>query len=154
MDFQTLHKQRKFILIAAAVGVVAMFLPWVSFSLGAFSGGSVNGLHGSGVLIFLCFIACAVIAYLGEQEKPLEKTMWMISLIASGLAAALMIFDFLRALDAISFLSIGFYLALAASLALVFSVYQYRGAGLNVKDGFDSLKKDIEDKTKGDTTSV
>ncbi len=32
MNFQTMNKQRKFILIAAAVGIIAMFLPWVKIS--------------------------------------------------------------------------------------------------------------------------
>ena len=33
MNFQTMNKQRKFVLIAAAVGVISMFLPWVSVSV-------------------------------------------------------------------------------------------------------------------------
>lgn len=153
MNFQTLHKQRKFILIAAAIGLVSMFLPWFSFSFAGF-GSSVNGFHDTGILIFLCFVGCGVVAYLGDQTKGLEKTMWMIALIASGLAAVLMVIYFLRALDAISYLGFGFYIALLSSLALLYAVYQYRNAGLNVKDGFDSLKRDIEEKTKSDTTTL
>ena len=33
MNFQTMNKQRKFVLIAAAVGVISMFLPWISIFL-------------------------------------------------------------------------------------------------------------------------
>jgi len=150
MNFQTMNKQRKFILIAAAIGVIAMFLPWVSISMMGMSLGSVNGMHGGGILVFLCFLACAGITLVGDQTKPLDKTFWMIALIASGLAALIMIINFLRALDAISFFSIGFYLAIAASLGVLFATYQYRAAGFNVKDGFDSLKDDIEKKTKSD----
>ncbi|MCP9752100.1 hypothetical protein EGI32_14120 [Ferruginibacter sp. HRS2-29] len=145
-----MNKQRKFILIAAAIGVIAMFLPWVSISVMGMSFGNVNGMHGFGILVFLCFLGCAGITLVGDQTKPLDKTMWMISLIASGLAALIMIINFLRALDAISYFSVGFYLAIAASLAVLFATYQYRAAGFNVKDGFDSLKDDIEKKTKND----
>ncbi len=152
MNFEVLHKQRKLILIAVAVGVVSMFLPWVSFSIAGF-GGSVNGFHNTGILIFLCFVGCGIIAYLGDQTKGLEKTMWMIALIVSGIAAVYMVFSFFRSLDAISIIGFGFYITLLASLAMFFSVYHYRNAGLNVKDGFESLKKDFEDKTKGNTTS-
>ena len=33
MNFQTMNKQRKFVLIAAAIGVISMFLPWISISI-------------------------------------------------------------------------------------------------------------------------
>ena len=32
MNFQTLNKQRKMILIAAAIGLIAVFLPWIKMS--------------------------------------------------------------------------------------------------------------------------
>jgi uncharacterized membrane protein len=150
MNFQTMSKQRKFILIAAAVGIIAMFLPWIQISFMGITAGSINGMHGGGILVFLCFAACGAITLVGDQTRPLDKTMWMVSLIASGLAALIMVINFLRALDAISFFSVGFYLAIVASLAVLFATYQYRGAGLNIKDGFDSLKDDIEKKTKND----
>jgi uncharacterized protein YacL len=150
MNFQTMSKQRKFILIAAAVGVISMFLPWIQISFMGITAGSVNGMHGGGILVFLCFVACGVIAMMGDQTKTLDKTMWMISLVAAGVAALIMLINFLRALDAISYFSIGFYLAIIASLAVLFATYQYRSAGYNIKDGFDSLKDDIEKKTKND----
>ncbi|RYE29002.1 MAG: hypothetical protein EOP48_32945 [Sphingobacteriales bacterium] len=72
----------------------------------------------------------------------------MAVLIAGGLAALIMIIFFIRALDAISFLSVGFYLALLASLGVLYGAYTYKAAGYNIKDGFDSLKGDIEKRTK------
>ncbi len=82
MNFQTMNKQRKFVLIAAAVGVISMFLPWFLslFRFWAMTNRSENGLHGNGIFVFLCFIACGVIAYLGDQTKNLDKTMWAIAL--------------------------------------------------------------------------
>jgi hypothetical protein len=63
MNFQTMNKQRKFVLIAAGVGIISMFLPWVSVSVLGFSQ-TVNGMHDKGILVFLCFSASVIIAYL------------------------------------------------------------------------------------------
>lgn len=150
MNFQTMSKQRKFILIASAVGVISMFLPWVKISLFGFSS-SVNGMRDSGIFIFLCFVACGVISFLGNQTINLDRTMWMVTLIVGGLAALIMIINFLRASDARDFLSYGFYLALLSSIGLVVAAYLFRTPGESIKSGFDSLKKDIEEKTKQDT---
>jgi hypothetical protein len=54
MDFKTMSKQRKFILIASSVGIIAMFLPWIDVIMI-----NQNGLHGKGIVVFLCFIASA-----------------------------------------------------------------------------------------------
>lgn len=147
MNLQTMNKQRKFVLIAASLGTIAMFLPFIRISFFGISN-SVNGMHDTGILIFLCFVGCAVIALMGDQTQNLGKTIWIVALVASGIAALLMVIKFLQAMDAISLFSIGFYLALAASLGLLFAVYNYRPAGYNIKDGFDSLKHDINDKSK------
>lgn len=37
MNFQTMNKQRKFVLIPAAAGIISMFLPWVRISVFGFS---------------------------------------------------------------------------------------------------------------------
>lgn len=135
-----MSKQRKMILLAAAVGVIAMFLPWWSISLGIFGSGSVNGLHGEGLVVFLCFVAAGVLAYMGDQTKNLDRTNWMFTLIAGGVASLIMIIRFISWLDILNALSIGFYLALAASVAIVTFAYINRTAGETLQGGFDSLK--------------
>lgn len=147
MDFQTMNKQRKFLLIVSGVGIIAMFLPWIRVSILGIVAGSSNGMHGSGIVVFLCFLACGIISFMGDQAKALEKTMWMITLLLAGIAALIMIIHFFRVMDAMSFLSIGFYLALICSLALLFIAYNYRNSGYNIKDGFDELKKQVGDRT-------
>ena len=148
MNFQTMNKQRKFILIAAAVGVIAMFLPWVRVEFFGISQ-SANGMHGIGFLVFLCFVGAGVVAFMGDQTKSLEKTFWFIALGCGAIASLIMVINFLRALDAISYLSIGYYLAIIASLAVLGSAYMFRSPGDSIKGGFDSLKSDIEKKTDG-----
>ncbi len=44
MNFETMSKQRKFVLIAAITGVIATFLPWWSFATFGYAY-SVNGFH-------------------------------------------------------------------------------------------------------------
>ena len=150
MNFQTMNKQRKFILIAAAVGFIAMFLPWVRISFFGMSS-SVNGMHGSGILVFLCFIGAGVVAFLGDQTKNLDKTFWFIALACGALASLIMVWNLIDVMGGgMSYLSIGFYLAVLAAVGVLLAAYIYRNPSDSIKGGFDSLKQDIEEKTKTD----
>ena len=154
MNFETMSKQRKMMLIASAIGVIAMFLPWWSFII------SINGMHGSGILVFLCFLAVGAMAFMGDQTTNLTRTNWMIALIASALAAVIMVINFLTSLDLLSFLSFGYYLALAASVAILAITYMHRSAGDTIQSGFDNLKRNFDNKsattahTGGTTTTT
>ena len=143
MNFGTMDKQRKYVLIVAAVGAIAMFLPFIKIFLV-----SINGMHGNGVLVFLCFIGCGIIAFLGDQSRPLEKSMWMIALFISGIGALLMLINFLGSLDVLSVFGIGFYLALATSIILPLILYKYRSRDHTIKDGFDSFRDKLSDSGK------
>ncbi|MEO8771318.1 MAG: hypothetical protein ABI402_14580 [Ferruginibacter sp.] len=141
MNFQLMNKQRRFILIASAAGIISMFLPWIDIFFI-----NVNGMHGRGIFIFFCFVACGVISIMGNQKLNLDKTMWMITLIIGGIASLIMIYAFLD--GAAKIFTYGFYLALLSCVGIVVAAYLFRTPGQNIKDGFDSLKKDIQDKTK------
>ena len=151
MNFQTMNKQRKFILISAAVGVISMFLPWFRISIFGYSS-SVNGLHGSGILVFICFAAAGALSFIGDQTKSLEKTFWFISLACGALATLIVVWNYIDASSSSfgmgSAISIGFYLAGLAAIAVLASAYLFRSPGDSIKGGFDSLKQDIGDKTK------
>ena len=147
MNFETMSKQRKMMLIASAIGVVAMFLPWWSFII------SINGLHGTGILVFLCFLVAGAMAFMGDQTANLTRTNWMVALIASGLAAAIMGITFLSNLDLLSLLSFGFYIALAASVLLLAFTYMHRSAGDTIQSGFDNLKRNFDGRS-GTTTHI
>ena len=147
MNFQAMNKQRKFILIAAVVGFIAMFLPW--FDMMVFS---INGMHDKGILVFICFVVAGAIAYLGDQTKSLDKTPWFIVLIAGALATVLMIWFFIESTGGYGVpLAFGFYLAGLAAIGVVVSAYIFRSPGDDIKSGFDSLKDKIEQKTKNDS---
>jgi peptidoglycan/LPS O-acetylase OafA/YrhL len=149
MNFQTMSKQRKMILIAAAVGAISMFLPWISVF-----GYSVSGMHGAGILVFLCFVAAGVIAFMGNQTQNLDTKNWMLVLIASGLAALIMVINFLSALDTLGYMGIGFYLALAASVALVYFAYTLRSPGDTMQRGLDVLKGGLGNSTNTTRTDT
>ncbi|HUZ59773.1 MAG TPA: hypothetical protein VMU83_13440 [Hanamia sp.] len=149
MNFQLMNKQRKFVLISAAVGFISMFLPWFSFSMMGYSQ-SVNGMHDKGILVFLCFVATGVIAYMnGDQTKNLDKTMWAVTLLAGAIALLITIWYYSQASGSImgsSFIGFGLYIAAIASIGILASAYIFRSSTDNLKDSFNSMKKDIESK--------
>ena len=152
-----MNKQRKFVLIAAAVGVISMFLPWVSISMFGASE-SVNGMHDKGILVFICFAASGIIAYMGDQTKNLDKTMWTVTLLAGAIALLFIIWFYSEATGSImgsSLIGFGVYIAGIASLGILAAAYMFRSPTDNIKDGFNSVKKDIESKmnSSGNTNS-
>lgn len=149
MNFETMSKQRKMILIAAAVGIISMFLPWVSVF-----GYSVNGMHGWGVLVFFCFVAAGVLAYMGDQTKNLSRTAWMATLIAGGIASLITVINFINALDVLRAVGIGFYLSLAASLAVAAFTFMNRAPEDNLQNGFDSLRNSFNGRINSQNTGT
>lgn len=148
MNFQTMSKQRKFILISSAVGVISMFLPWVSISLFGYTQ-SVSGMHDIGILVFLCFVASGAIAYMGDQTKNLDKNMWGIVLAAGAIAVLSIIYFYFKMSNSImgsSFVGFGLYISAIASLGILGSAYLLRSPTDNLKDSFNNIKKDIENK--------
>ncbi|MEO8766103.1 MAG: hypothetical protein ABI416_17505 [Ginsengibacter sp.] len=146
MNFQTMNKQRKFILIAAAVGVISMFLPWISISIFGYTQ-SQNGMHDIGILAFLCFVVSGIIAYLGDQTKNLDKNMWGIVLVAGALALISAIWFYFKINDSImggSLVGFGLYISAIAAIGVLGSAYLFRSPTDNIKDSFNSMKKNIE----------
>lgn len=148
MNFQSMNKQRKFVLIAAAIGIISMFLPWISVSLFGYSQNE-NGMHGIGVLVFFCFLASAAIAYLGDQTKNLDKNMWGIVLAAGTIALIGTIIFYSNASNSImgnSLVGFGLYIGGIAALGILGFAYMFRSPTDNLKDSFNSVKKNIESK--------
>jgi hypothetical protein len=143
-----MNKQRKFVLIAAAIGIVSMFLPWISVSLFGYSQ-SQNGIHGIGVLVFFCFAVSLAFSYLGDQNKNLDKNAWIIVLAAGAIALLGSIIFYFNASDSIlgnSLVSYGLYIGAIAAIGILAFAYIYRSPTDNLKDGLDSIKKNLESK--------
>ena len=146
MNFQLMHKQRRFVLIVAAVGVIAVFLPWVT--VGGIFGNSLNanGFNGTGIGVFLALIAVVVIALMGDQKKAEERTMWMITLLAGFVALLLAVIKYSQISgSAFGIVSAGYglWISLAASLAVIVFAWLFKSPGDTLQSGFDSLKKNM-----------
>jgi len=149
MNFQTLNKQRKFILIAAAAGIIAVFLPWVTVSAFGMSE-SMNGFHGWGVFVFLLFIVTGIVSIMGDQLKPLEKNMWFL-VLGCGAVIVLSILIALTSsggtgmgmsiLDA--GVGIGLWIDAAAGIGVILFAWLFKNPADTLKGGFDDLKKSI-----------
>lgn len=124
-----MNRQRKYILIAAAAGILAMFLPWVRISFWEVST-STNGMHHNGLVVFFCFIIAGVVAYSGEQAKNPGKISLLIVSACGALASAIMAWNLIDAKrgGGLTFLSYGFYLAALAAVAVLLSAYFFRNS--------------------------
>ena len=148
MNFHTISKQRKFVLISAAVGFISMFLPWISISMFGFRQ-DVNGMHDKGIIVFLCFVVAGIIAYIGDQKLNLDKTEWTVTLIAGAVALLFTIWFYSEANNTImgaSVVGYGLYLSAIAAIGILVSAYIFRSPADNLKDGFDSLKNSFSNK--------
>ncbi len=148
MNFSTMNKQRKFVLIASVIGIISMFLPWISISVLGYTQ-SANGMHGSGVIAFICFLAAGGLAYLGDQAKNLDKNSWLIVLLAGLIALIIAITHYFNVSDSImgsSLVGFGLYIAAVAAIGIIASAYLFRAPSDNLKDSLESMKKNIESK--------
>ncbi len=140
-----MNKQRKFILISAAIGVISIFLPWVTISVMGM-GSSVNGFHGVGIVVFLSFAGAIIIALMGDQTKSLDKTMWLAAL-AAGVIAFLFTLIAAASNDASggmglvdASLGIGIWLAFISSIGISASAWMFKNPDDDLKSSFEGLK--------------
>ena len=148
MNFQTMNKQRKFVLIFAVAGIISMFLPWISVSLFGYSQ-TQNGMHDVGILTFLSFVVIAVFAYLGDRAKNFDKTIWPVILIAGTVALLSIIWFYSKADGSImgsSLIGFGLYVSAVSAIGVLASAYMFRSATDNLKDSFTNLKNELENK--------
>ena len=142
-----MNKQRKLILVAAAIGIISTFLPWISISADAFGlniNQSQNGFHGIGILYFLLLIAVAAIAALGEQKEKLQKNMRLAVIGAGVLAVICMLIGYGNIIDTSSNgmgmveagIGYGFILSFLSALAII-------AIPFIIKDPAESLAGDI-----------
>lgn len=133
MEQLKLHKQKLYALIAAGLGFIGCLLPWYSFKssfLGQNFGGSVNGLHGLGILAFLGFIGAGALCFIGDKLKPFDG---QFKLIAAGCFAGAALFTLIQFIRASSFTGIGIWLSLIASIAGAIIVYVLKPEQLEKK---------------------
>ena len=92
-----------------------------------------------------------MIAYMGDQTKNLDKTMWGIVLVAGAmLADYCALFGFISKsvtrLWVVQLVGFGLYIAGIAAIGVLVSAYLFSSPTDNIKDSFNSMKKNIENK--------
>ncbi|HEY6503829.1 MAG TPA: hypothetical protein VIZ28_07645 [Chitinophagaceae bacterium] len=87
MENLNFHKQKLYSLIIAGVALIAMILPWASFSLGIFGGDSVNGFRSWGILSLFGVIGVAIACLLGDKSKEFDETFKKVALGSFGAIA-------------------------------------------------------------------
>ena len=164
MNFQQLNKQRKTILIGAALGLISSFLPWFSYGVG-----SVNGMNGIGVLAFILFIAAGLLALAGDQKANIPSKMWLPVLGAGVVNICIIGYLIIRwesAMGGVSSedsavfgsvgLSFGIWGAIAGAIIMTYGAYRFRSVDNNLKESLRSLKSDVDkaiaDKKSDSTT--
>lgn len=160
MNFNTLHKQRKAILIAAVIGVIGVFLPWITVG---FLGQNIhsNGFHGIGILAFLALAGAGAVALLGNLSTSLEKGTWFAALACGALALLSVVIFILNTsndIGSVGFAGIGFgiglWISLIAAGAVVASAWLLKSPDDSLKGGFESLKSSIPTNINTNTTTT
>lgn len=126
MNFQTMNKQRRFILLSSLTGIIAMFLPWVDILFENF-----NGMHGTGNIVFACFIIIAILSITGNRAKTLDKNPLMLTLILGAMAVFIMIVFYFKARLNVTY---GFYIAFLASISILLAAYFFRASDQDAGD--------------------
>lgn len=140
-----LHLQRKCTVFCAAVGVISIFLPWVSVS-GGFLNVSLNGFRGFGILAFIAFGFSVLFSVLGNQQERMDKKMWLATLVAGSVAFLITVvalgnstmdagFGFVKAEY-----GIGIWISLAASAGLIYFILKYKHPEHSLKNSLDEIK--------------
>lgn len=156
MDFNSMNKQRKFIMIAAVIGLIGCFLPWVTFpGIMGFGKTSWNGFHRGGMLVFISMIVAGVMAFLGDQKNALAQTSWLIVLGLGVLSIVICVLTMINKFGAGELggmvkTGIGLYLAGVASIGVVAAAYLFKGANQDLKQSLNEMKKTVENKLDGD----
>lgn len=141
-----MEKNRLFIIISAAVGILGSFLPWVSVNAGAFGSYSVNGLNGDGWFILICGVVAIVLACLNDVKSSLPKGLAIGVIVSGAIATVVGLIDVFNVNKYVADfngygVSIGFglILALIASIAIVVTGLLAMSGGKITKGTFEEL---------------
>ncbi len=149
MDFATLHKQRKFIMIAALIGAIGTFLNWFTYpSIAIFNtstgGGGIKGTSfGAGTFTLIGLLACGVLAYLGNQKEHLAKNTWLVVLGASALATILCAIKLIQSSDYGGSIGIGLIISMVGAVATVAAAFIYKNPTDDLKQSLNDIKKQV-----------
>lgn len=125
-----MHNQRIAILISAIAGIIATFLPFMNIWFMKVS--LIETKDGTGYVIIAAFAVSLIVTLIGNPKNVITKG-HLIGVIIPGLIPAVLLLIFLmkflndEILKTLSIFGIGYYLALAASFAILFFGLSLKG---------------------------
>ena len=149
-----MHKQRLFIVIAASVGIIAAFFPWVSIFIFSFSG--ISSEAGSGGLITLALFGAAggIAIATGDRANELEAKMKKsVAGIGAAVFGYLLYYMFIRAEGMLSAMGTGVWLTLIAGLVVLALPFIVKGDGTFEMPTKDTINEDLGKTSSGDSGS-
>jgi hypothetical protein len=88
--------QKKYMLIAAAIGVIAVFLPWATVKSGMLNF-SANGLDGDGVITLILFSIVGYLIFRNDKTEELSGNNLYLVVGGFGICALIGIYDWSNA---------------------------------------------------------
>ncbi len=149
-----MHKQRRLLLTAVIVGIIATAFPWASQASGMFGFTTSTRLSAfmfsTGHWYFANILAAGVIAVWRDRTKELDRKMRRASFIVSVLAfVSLLLFYFdMRAAD--FEVTIGLLLAFAAPIMISYIALTFKSPTYNLSDDMDQLGDMVGTVLKGE----
>lgn len=120
MEQINLHKQKLYSLIIAGIALIAMMLPWLSFSVLGLPGGSENGFRGWGILSLFGIFGVVGAVFLGNKTEPFDETFKKVALASFAAIALGAVIFFVRlnssVLGDVVSSGIGLWICLAAGI--------------------------------------
>lgn len=138
-----MHKQRLFIVIASAIGIISAFLPWARMSMFGMSV-SASGIDGGdGWLSLALFAAAGGITFAtGDKMGVLDGTM---KKAVGGIGAGVTLFMIIELLRVgLGMASFGVYFSILAGVAVMALPFAIQGDGSFKMPTKDSIKEDIK----------
>jgi hypothetical protein len=140
---KNMHKQRLFIVVAGAIGVLSAFLPWATVSFMGFST-SASGIDGGDGWLSLALFGAAIGLAVANGDKNLVLEGGMKKAVA-GIGAgvtALMLFELLNI--GLSWASYGVYFSILAGAAVMAIPFVIKGDGSMQMPTKDSIKEELK----------
>ncbi|MFT5821411.1 MAG: hypothetical protein ACI8ZM_002664 [Crocinitomix sp.] len=140
-----MHKQRLAVIIAAGIGVVSTFLPWISISFFGMSTSATGLSVWAGLLTLVVCAVAGVFAFLGDdRNQAIDSANVKFVAIAGGVGVLLVL---LFVLANFSYVGSGAYIGLLATAAVAAVPFVIKDSGEfkmptkdSIKDEFNEIK--------------
>lgn len=144
-----MHKQRLFILIAAGLGIIAAFFPWISATMPFFGTVSVSGISGmvgdGWITLGLSAAAGGLTFAKGDKSQELDAQMKKtVAGLGAGIAGYILFFMFIRAEGGLSVMGMGVWLTFLAGAAIAALPFVIKGDGGFEMPTKDTIKEDLK----------